>query len=69
MLIDNLGLDFGVLADTIEVTLAVLMMIGGIALTWGIQKWADRTGTRQPPAANTGLGGSADRHERHTLRD
>lgn len=66
MLIENLA-DFGVLADTIEVVLAVAMMIGGIWLTHRIQVWADRSG-EQPPAANVALGGAADRIEEHTFR-
>lgn len=44
MLVSNMGLVFGVLSDTVEVILAVLMMIGGIVLTWAVQKWADRAG-------------------------
>lgn len=66
MIIDNLA-DLGVLSDTIEVLLAVLLMLGGIYLTYLIQKWADRAG-EPPPAANTGLGGSAERHEPRGLR-
>jgi hypothetical protein len=66
MLIDNLA-NFGVLADTIEVIVAVALMLGGIYLTHRIQVWADRAG-EQPPAANTGLGGSADRFEQRTIR-
>ncbi len=64
--IDNLA-DFGVLADTIEVVLSLAMILGGIYLTHRIQVWADRAG-EQPPAANTGLGGSADRFEQRTIR-
>ena len=66
MIIDNLA-NFGVLADTIEVVIAVVFMIGGIYLTHRIQVWADRAG-EQPPAANTGLGGSAERFEPRSLR-
>ena len=66
MIIRNLA-DFGVLADTVEVVLAVLLMIGGIYLTHRIQVWADRAG-EQPGAVNTGLGGAADRFEERGLR-
>ncbi len=67
MIVDNLGLDFGVLADTIEVLLSVIMMIGGIYLTHVIQRWADRAG-EQPGAANVGLGGGDQRYEDRTIR-
>lgn len=66
MLIENLA-NFGVLGDTIEVTLAVLFMIGGIFLTFMIQRWADKAG-ETPPAANTALGGAAERYEPHGMR-
>lgn len=66
MIVDNLA-NFGVLADTVEVVLAVIFMIGGIWVTHRIQKWADSSG-EQPPAANVALGGAADRHEEHTFR-
>jgi hypothetical protein len=65
--IDNLA-DFGVLADTIEVVGAVAMLLGGIYITHRIQKWADKAGD-VPPAANTGLGGGADRLESRSIRD
>lgn len=66
MLVRNLA-DFGVLADTVEVIIAVLMMIGGILLTHRVQVWADRAG-EQPPAANVALGGAADQHQPRSLR-
>jgi len=66
LIVENLA-DFGVLADTIEVIVAVVMMIGGIYLTHRIQVWADRAG-QQPGAVNTGLGGAADRIEDRTIR-
>lgn len=68
MLVSNMGLVFGVLADTVEVSLAVLMMIGGILITHLIQKWADRSG-EQPAAANVGLGGHPDQREPKSMRD
>ena len=64
--IENLA-NFGVLADTVEVVVAVAMMIGGIFLTHRIQVWADRAG-EQPPAANVALGGAAERYEERGLR-
>lgn len=66
--IDNLAETFGVLADTIEVIGAVLMMLGGIFITHRIQKWADKVGDH-PAAANTGYGGGAERRQTNTLRD
>ncbi len=66
MLVENLA-DFGVLADTVEVIVAVVMMIGGIIITHRIQVWADRAG-EQPPAANSRLGGAADRFEERGFR-
>lgn len=64
----NLSETFGTLADTVEVIGAVVMMIGGIWITHLIQKWADKSGD-QPPAANTGYGGSARRNEPTSIRD
>jgi hypothetical protein len=66
MLIENLA-NFQILADTVEVLIAFAFMIGGIIVTHLIQKWADQAG-EQPPAANTALGGSADRFEERGLR-
>ncbi len=66
MIVENLA-NFGVLADTVEVILAVFLMIGGIFLTYKVQQWADRAG-ETPPAANTALGGAADRYEPHGMR-
>jgi hypothetical protein len=65
--INNLGEDFGVLADTIEVLVATIMMIGGIFLTYVVQKWADKSGEVQA-AANVGRGGGAQRYEDPGLR-
>jgi threonine/homoserine/homoserine lactone efflux protein len=67
MLSENLALDFGVLADTVEVTIAVIMVLGGIYLTYAVQKWADRAG--EPPSAdNQGLSGAAQPYEPNSLR-
>ncbi|MGE3798804.1 MAG: hypothetical protein AB7G88_13305 [Thermomicrobiales bacterium] len=65
--INNLGEDFGVLADTIEVIFAVAMMLGGIAITYWIQKWADKSGEVQA-AANVGRGGGPQRYEDPGMR-
>jgi threonine/homoserine/homoserine lactone efflux protein len=67
MISSNLGEDFGVLADTVEVVIAVILIIGGIYLTYAIQKWADRAG-EPPPADNQGLSGAAQQYEQNTLR-
>ena len=67
MIVENLSNDFGVLADTIEVGLAVIFMLLGIWLTHRIQVWADRSG-EHPGAVNTGLGGGPDRYEERGLR-
>lgn len=67
MLVSNMGLVFGVLSDTIEVLLAVAMMIGGIILTWAIQKWADKSG-EQPAAANVGRGGGSRQYQERSIR-
>ena len=67
MISNNLAADFGVLADTIEVIIAVVMIIGGIYLTYAVQKWADRAG-EPPPADNHGLSGAAQQYEHNTLR-
>ena len=66
MIVKNLA-DFGVLADTIEVILAVVLMLGGIYITHRVQVWADRAG-EHPAAANVGLGGGAERHEARGIR-
>jgi hypothetical protein len=67
MIVPNLAENFGVLADTVEVAIAVLFMIAGIVITYLIQKWADRAG-EPPPADNQGLSGAAEPYEPNTLR-
>ena len=67
MIVNNLAENFGVLADTVEVVIAIILIIGGIYLTYAIQKWADRAG--EPPSAdNQGLSGAARQYEPNTLR-
>ncbi len=65
--ITNLA-DYGVLADTIEVSVAILMMLGGIFITHRIQVWADSLG-EQPGAANIGQGGGMERYEQRSMRN
>lgn len=67
MISRNLAEDFGVLADTVEVAIAVIMIIGGIVLTYAVQKWADKAG-EPPPADNQGLSGAAQPYEPNSLR-
>ena len=66
--IDNLA-DYGVLADTIEVAFAVVMVIAGIYLTHRIQVWADKAGGEHPGAINRGYGGGAERYEQRGIRN
>lgn len=68
MIISNLALAFGTLAETVELFLAIAMMIGGIILTHAVQKWADRTGAEQPAAANVGQGGTVTNEQRGLRR-
>jgi|SwirhisoilCB3_FD_contig_41_8022150_length_361_multi_2_in_0_out_0_1 threonine/homoserine/homoserine lactone efflux protein len=67
MIVNNLADNFGVLADTVEVVIAVIMIVGGIYITYAIQKWADRAG-EPPPADNQGLSGAAQPYEPNTIR-
>ena len=67
MLVSNMADNFGVLADTIEVVIAAIMIVGGIYVTYAIQKWADRAG-EPPPADNQALSGAAQQYEPNTLR-
>jgi hypothetical protein len=66
--VSNLGEEYGVLADTIEVSVSVLFMIGGIIITYLIQRWADRAGEVQS-AANVGRGGGLRTHEERGIRE
>ncbi len=65
--VDNLA-DYGVLADTIEVVGAIVMILGGIFITHRIQVWADSIG-EHPGAVNRGQGGGMDRYEQRGLRN
>lgn len=66
--VSNLA-DYGVLADTIEVILAVVMIIVGILLTHWIQVWADKQGGEHPGVINRGSGGGAERYEQRGMRN
>ncbi len=67
MISNNLAEDFGVLADTVEVIIAVILIIGGILITYGIQRWADKAG-EPPPADNQGYSGAAQQYEPNSMR-
>ena len=67
MIVSNLAIAFGTLAETVELLLAIVMMLGGIYLTYLVQKWADRTGEEQPAAANVGRGGT-EQHQQRGMR-
>lgn len=66
--VTNLGENFGVLADTIEVSVSLLLMLGGILITYLIQRWADKAGEVQS-AANVGRGGGIRTHEERGIRE
>jgi len=66
--IDNLA-DYGVLSDTIEVVLAIVMVLGGIWITYRIQVWADKVGGEHPGAVNRGSGGGAEQYEQRGMRN
>ena len=66
--VDNLA-DYGVLADTIEVAVSVIMIVGGILITHFIQKWADKLGGEHPSAVNRGEGGGFERYQQRSIRD
>ncbi|MBL8126657.1 MAG: hypothetical protein JNM64_03395 [Chloroflexia bacterium] len=67
MISPNLADQFGALADTVEVVIAVILILSGIVITYLIQRWADRAG-EPPPADNQGLSGAATRYEPNQLR-
>lgn len=66
--VSNLAHDFGTRAESVELLFAIIMMIGGIILTYLIQRWADRAGEVQS-AANVGRGGGIRTHEDRGLRE
>ena len=69
MLVHNLAAQFGTLAETVELFLAIGFMLLGVFLTWVVQKWADRTSQEdQPGAVNLGKANPVPR-EPNTMRD
>ncbi len=69
MLVHNLAAQFGTLAETVELFLAIAFMLLGIILTWMVQKWADKSsGEEQPGAVNLGKANPVPR-ETNTMRD
>lgn len=68
MLISNLAISFGTLAETVELFLALALMLGGILLTWIVQKWADSTSEDHPSAVNLGEANPVPR-QTNTMRD
>lgn len=67
MLVTNLATQFGTLAETVELFLALALMIGGIILTWLVQSWADSSGREHPGAVNIGEANPQPR-EANTMR-
>lgn len=69
MLVHNLAAQFGTLAETVELLLAIAFMLLGIWLTHLVQRWADKSsGEEQPSAANLGQANPVPR-ETNTMRD
>lgn len=68
MLVHNLAAQFGTLAESVELFLAIGFMLLGIWLTHLVQKWADKTSGEQPGAVNLGEANPVPR-ERNTMRD
>lgn len=67
MFIYNLATQFGTLAETVELFLALALMFSGIFLTWVVQKWADKTSEEHPGAVNLGKANPEPR-EQNTMR-
>ena len=68
MLITNLATQFGTLAETVELFLALFLMFSGIFLTWVVQKWADKTSEEHPSAVNLGQA-NPEPKQPNTMRD
>jgi hypothetical protein len=66
--VSNLAQDFGTRAESVELIFAIAMMLGGIVLTYLIQRWADKAG-EVPAAANVGRGGGPRTHESRGIRE
>ena len=67
MISPNLADQVGALADTVEVLIAVILIIGGLVLTYLIPRWADRAG-EPPPADNQGMSGAAQQYQPNSMR-
>lgn len=63
MLVHNLATQFGTLAETVELFLAIGFMLLGIILTWLVQKWADKTSDEAPGAVNLGQANPVPRQQ------
>ena len=68
MLVTNLATQFGTFAETVELFLAIALMLGGILLTHLVQKWADSTSEEHPSAVNLGEANPVPR-QANTMRD
>ena len=68
MFVTNLATQFGTLAETVELFLALALMLGGILLTWVVQQWADKSSEEHPGAVNLGQANPEPR-EPNTFRD
>lgn len=69
MLVHNLAAQFGTLAESVELFLAIAFMLLGIFLTHLVQKWADRSSREEHPGAvNIGQANPVPR-EPNTMRD
>lgn len=68
MLVHNLAAQFGTLAESVELLLAIAFMLLGIWLTHLVQRWADKTSGEDPGAVNLGKANPVPR-EANTMRD
>lgn len=68
MLVHNLAAQFGTLAESVELLLAIAFMLLGIWLTHIVQRWADKTSEEDPGAVNIGRANPVPR-ETNTMRD
>ena len=68
MLVHNLAAQFGTLAESVELLLAIAFMLTGIWLTHLVQRWADKTSGEEPGAVNLGQANPVPR-ETNTMRD
>ncbi|MEZ4506102.1 MAG: hypothetical protein R2848_09740 [Thermomicrobiales bacterium] len=66
--VNNLAQDFGTRAESVELIFAIIMMLGGIILTYLIQRWADRAGKFSLPRTLDSCVGLRT-HEDRTIRE